>query len=321
MKRNVLVVLAAILAIAACEKSAPVASGKLTGSDATMLAKLPKDTLLVLGGNYLKVQQMAGSRLMKMFTSIDASTEAWTSCFLAASTLEMMGGLSLSRASGIDMRFLFRGFDIANLKGCADKASYPATVDPDGKFVAIEMKNPQVGTVKVGYLALPDGSVYGRQTMQLGQMPPVMAQLSRADLEADIAALSAGTAADNATLQATIAKTDRTKTMWFAGDASATPIGSKVGEVYGSIDGGAGFALDITAQIKQPQLADQIASGLDSARKMAGEQDAEIKALVDSITLTKDGNRLRATLKISDAQLESLMTRMAPFMGGAVKPR
>ncbi|MGE0551400.1 MAG: hypothetical protein AB7O24_10310 [Kofleriaceae bacterium] len=316
MKRPVrlsAVALAVVFAtFGACEKSAKV-DDKVTADDVALMTKLPKNVLVVFGGNFLKIQQGVNPRLTKMFG--DANTQMWMTCFLDVNQLHMMAGAALG-TEGVNLLFVFRGLGVPEIKGCADKAKFPVTVDPDGKYVTVELTNPQVGAFKASYLALTDGTLYTRQTMKIGLVPTV-STLTRADLEADIAGLSAGTAADNAMLQAIVAKADRSRTMWFAGDLSTTPAGSKLGELYGAMDGSGGLALDVTAQVKDPMLAAQVTAGLDELRNRAAQQqDTETKALLDAVQVLKTDDRLRARVRLSSAQLDALLNKIPGFSSG-----
>jgi hypothetical protein len=304
-----------------CEKAgAPKPAGTLQGDEAAMLAQLPKDTLVVFGGNYHKVQQfMANSAMAKFMSAMDSMApgmKKWAECFTERKNLTMLGGVSLAPDTQIHLRFVMRGFDLDAVAKCAQTAGLPVTTDPDKKYIAIEMQAAQFGSFKTGYLVLPDGSLYARQTMGPEIAQGKLVAVDRAALEADIAALAAGTAASNAALHAIIAKSDRSKTMWFAGSVAGTPIGDKVGEITGTIDIESGIAFDATVQIKDAVLADKLMTGLQQAKQAGPQLGPEIKAFLDSLQLTKTGDRLRFVMKVTSAQIEAMLKAAAPFMGG-----
>jgi hypothetical protein len=216
-----------------------------------------------------------------------------------------------------DMRMVTSGLKIADVSTCSDKAGLKATVDADQRFISVEMsmQTPtQMSTARVTYYALPNGWLYTRQTTTPGPVPiPVSA--NRAECEADLAALSQGTAADDATFLAQAAKADRGKTMWIVGSAAGTPLADSVGDIYASIDATSGLAIDLTMQIKKPADADKLEQGVAQLRKMSDQLPANFKDVVTGLKFERHGERVHFALALTDAQLKSVTDQLGSMIG------
>lgn len=316
-----LVVLAFLLA-AGCEKSGPKTSGSLAANETALLASLPPGNTALIGGNYLRfqkhLQDSAMSKLMSALNNSSPGISEWTNCFVDAKAVTMLGSVKLD-GRAVAMRFVMNGMDVAYIEGCAKRASFATTVDPDRKFIAIDMPHP-AGTMRTGYLVLPSGLLYTRQAISLVDATGLPAAVDRASLEAEIAALANGTAAEDTALVAAMSSVDRSRAMWFVGSGAGTPIADKLGLVAGTMDIERGLSIDVTAQIVDADLADQIEKGVPEARKQGALLGDSVKAVLDQLTFSRAGDRLRFALTIDNAQLEALMAKLAPMMGAGTGP-
>jgi hypothetical protein len=313
--RSPLVALVALLLAAGCEKSGPKASGEASAEELAALAAMPRNADFAFGGNFLRLQKyLAQTPLGKVMNTLEAAApgmKRWTDCLGDNKDLVMVG--TVEAATSVELRFVMTHITIDDLEKCAKAAEFTATVDPDRKYIAIQVSG-DLGT-KLGYLVIPNG-IYGKQTLKVGMAKAEAVPLDRARFEADLAAAKQDNATQNTNLMAAIAKVDRTKAMWFAGNAAATPIGTKVGEVFGSLDFGDGMKIDVLASMKEEKLAKQIVTGFEDAKDAAGLLGADMKGILNSIKITLDGSQLRFRLELTNAQLETLLSKMAPMMGG-----
>lgn len=325
MKRMAWVLCAGALATAACEKDSGLSSktsGSIRTTERSLLAHLPSGNVGFFGGNYLELQDYlqssAFSKLMGAVEEMQPGMKEWTNCFVGrdAKALEMMGAFSYE-GDQLTMRFVMKGFGVEQVKSCAQKAGYPVDIDPDGKYVAIGMATA-MGPVRAGYLVLPDGALMTRTAMPMPPTGMVPTPTTRADLEADVALLAKGTALDDTELVAELAKIDRDRAVWFVADASNTPIGDKLGSLRGWIDIGGGLAMDISFQLKDEAMADEITRGIPELKKQADILGKDVGDVIRSLKFERKGDRLRFGIKVTDRQLERMMQQMAPFMGGGL---
>ncbi|MBV8757929.1 MAG: hypothetical protein JO257_11655, partial [Deltaproteobacteria bacterium] len=193
-------------------------------------------------------------------------------------------------------------------------AGFTHTLDPDHKYVEIEVPAGLAGTSAQGYLALPDGTIYNRQRMQLSLIPTVDAA-TRDELENDAKNLATNNAGNDKALLALAAKADRSQTFWFAGSAKNTPAADKVGDIYGAIDIDGGLKMDVTIGFTDKDLAKQLDEGLDQAKSMKKSLPPDMRDLFDNISLHRDGGQVRIVAKLTDAQLKSL-SHMGALGGG-----
>ena len=311
------------LSVAGCEKSSgQKASGPLGSSDVALLKDIPGGNVALMGGNYMKLQNFMQSQTAKMAMDMadkmggGEALKKWMACFVEFKDLKLVGGLVVKGSGGFDMRMAFSGMTIKNMDDCAKKSGMEATVDPDGKYIAIQV--PSLGTtVTQGYLQLKDGALYSRQSMQMGLIPTFEA-VTRADLEADTSG-SKGTAADDKKIVALAEKADRTQTLWFAGSGEGTPISDKVGDVYGSFNIENGMAADVVVQLKSTDDAKKIADGLDEAKKMIDQAPPSLrkmKPVLEGINIKRDGGTLRMMMKLSESDIAALMSFSKMGMGG-----
>jgi hypothetical protein len=241
---------------------------------------------------------------------------AWTECFLQGdmSKLQMMGGVQYQDEVAT-MTFVMKGLTIAEVEACAKKASFPTTVDPDGKFVAIEMPNP-AGAYTTGYLALADGTLLSRQAMEFPAIAAVPKSSTRADFEAAAAATKGKNAAGDAVLVEEAARVDRDRAVWFVANLNGTPAADKVGMMRGWIDIDDGLDMDVSVQITDRETAEEIAKGIPEMKKQAGMLGKEIADVIRGLRYERKGDRFRFGIKISNKQFEALSSSMGGMLGG-----
>lgn len=309
MRTALTLALASTLALAGCEKAKSTSSGPLGDADLAMLKDLPGGNVALLGGNYMKMQNFMQSSLGALAEDMMDKAGAgkgfkdWMACFAEQKDLKIAGGIALS--GGIEMRLAFKGMTIDQLDKCATRAGYTHTLDPDHKYIEIEVPAGLAGAASQGYLALPDGALYSRQRTQLSLIPTVDAA-TRDELETDMKNLATSNATNDKALLALAAKADRSQTLWFAGTGKGTPVADKVGDVFGAIDIDGGIKMDVTVDFTDKTMAKQLDDGLDQVKKMKGDLPADMRSIFDNISLHRDGGELRIVAKLSDAQLKSL---------------
>jgi hypothetical protein len=318
-----MVLCAGVLALAGCEKDSGLSSktsGSIKANERSLLQHLPGGNVGLFGGNYLRIQDWlqnsAFAKFMGDLESVQPGLKEWTNCFVTTGSrsLVMLGAVAYE-GDTLTMRYVMKGFGVDDVKACAQKAGYPVEVDADGKYVSIGMATA-MGPMRTGYLVLDDGALMTRTAMAMPPSAMVPTPTTRADLEADQALRSKGTAADDASLVAELARIDRDRAVWFVADASDTPIGDKLGSLRGWIDIGGGIAMDVSFQLKDAAMADEISRGIPEMKKQAGILGKDVADVIKSIQFEQKGDRLRFAVKISEAQLERMMEQMAPFMGG-----
>ena len=318
MRTALTLALASTLALAGCEKAKGKSSGPLGDADLAMLEDLPGGNVALIGGNYMKMQSFMQSSLGQMAEDMMDKAGAgkgfkdWMACFADQKDLKIAGGVALK--DGLEMRLAFKGMTIDQIDKCATRAGFTHTLDPDHKYVEIEVPAGLAGTTAQGYLALADGTIYNRQRMQISLIPAVEAA-TRDDLEADAKSLATSNATNDKALLALAAKADRSQTLWFAGTGKGTPAADKVGDVYGAIDIDGGVKMDVTIDFTDKDLAKQLDDGLDQAKKMKSSLPPDMRSLFDNISLHRDGGDVRIVAKLTDAQLKSL-SHMGALGGG-----
>lgn len=319
------VVGAAVAVLGACDKgdgssSAGTGHVKAAGGDELALFRdLPKGNSALFGGNLIKMQkQFADSPLGKLAAQVNKMTpgmDEWQTCFINGPGLRMVGGVTYA-AGAVEAHYAMTGLDIASLEACAKKASFPAIVDADRKFITIDT-NTQTGIVKSGFLVLPDGALLSRMEIPLGGFRTgavVVNATDRASLEREVAALASGTAADDTALMAAVDKVDRSKALWVVGSGAGTPIADKLGLASATFEMTDGFTIDVTAELTDSALADQLDKGLAGAKKQAGQLGPEIGEIVNNVSFDRSGSKVHLTAKISNAQLMTLSEKLGPLM-------
>ena len=309
--RNVLTIaLCSSLALAGCEKAKGKSSGPLGDADMAMLKDLPGGNVAIIGGNYMKMQDFMQSSLgqiaedaMEKTTGDTKGFKDWMQCFADMKQLSVVGGVAID--GEVEMRLAFKGTNIEAVDACAKKAGFTHTLDPDKKYVEIEVPGPGGVTFAQGYLQLADGVVYNRQRLAIGLMPSVESA-TREDLEADAAKTKTSNAAGDKALVALAGKADRSQTFWFAGSGKGTLVADKVGDVYGSLDIDGGIKADVMIGFTDKKLAGQLEDGLAQAKKMSDSLPPDMRSILDDLSLHRDGDSVRIVAKLSDAQIKSL---------------
>jgi len=301
----------ACLAWFACDKGeSPKGSGALPAAELALFEHLPAGGNIVFGGNFMKVQAWMNSTFGQSMDAIGPGWKDYAQCWTEMPRHKLAGTASFTGGAG-QMQMVFSGASLEDLKKCADRGGFKTNIDPDGKYLALQVTT--LGkTVDQGFLQLPDGSLYSRHSLGIGGTP---VPGTRADLEADIAKLGQATALDDARLKKLVAKVDRTKTMWFAGTAAGTSIGDKLGEVYGAVDIVPGMTLDITVELLDAALADKVMSGVKDVKQNVGELPAEMRSIIENLVVTRDGRRIRAIAKMTDDQLATFMKQVGALAG------
>ena len=313
-----LLVAAALLS--ACKKEGSSGSGALDASDKALFQYLPSGGVGVIGGNYMKLQNFMQSGLGQLTSALvdkmGPGMSTWNTCFSELPEMKKMkvaGSLSLA-GKDFQLRLVLSGASIDDIAGCAQKANFKTTVDPDHKFIAIEIPQP-VSTVS--YLVLPSGAVYSRQELALAKAATTGA--TRAELEGDIAALGKNTAADDAAMNALIEKVDRSKTVWFVGHGDGTPLADKLGNMWGSFDISGGLAVDVTVQLKVADDAKKAEEGFDQLHQSADQLPGDLKDVVKAMKFTRSGNDVHLVAKVSDAQLKNIVGQFGGMLGAGMR--
>ncbi|HEY0255459.1 MAG TPA: hypothetical protein VGC41_28215 [Kofleriaceae bacterium] len=303
------------LVLVACERSGaePKGSGALSPEDKQLFALLPAGSTAVFGGNYMKLQQFMSSTLGKstaaMMEKVGPGLQEWTNCFTEKPV--RLAGSGNVAGKGFEMRMVFSGYSIEQIGKCAARANMKATVDPDGKFIAVDLPPP---TNTTGYLLTSTGAIYTRQQMIISAAPTVT-PASRSDLENDLKTAVAKNVIADDRLLALIGKADRTKTVWFVGTGANTPIADKLGELVATLDLTNGLAMDLSFQLLDPSLVTKFDEGITEMKKMSGSLPPSLKNAIESIAFSHSGDRVRLAMKLDDKQLADVI-QQASMLGG-----
>lgn len=327
MMKPLVLCAALVSSVAACEKAAPSShsSGAMTTAENDLLKHLPAGANVVFGGNLFNMQKRLAESAIGRLAAQTTPPEltAWNVC-LAGKNMTMAGTASVTGGE-IALRFFLRGPTLTEMESCAKSAGLPVTADPDGKFMLVEMTN-QGMTSKNPYLAV-DGGVYGVVSMSgldalATGAKPVMNEVTRAELEAEVAGLAKGTAATDPTIVALLPKVDRRKMIWFAGSAEGTAVADKVVLGYGSFSIENGMSIDVTVKPANAADAARVLSQFSEMRSKLDQVPASMSALKDAaraVKLTKVADGVRLQVSLSDAQIDAIMKAVGPMMPGLGK--
>ncbi|MFT3697648.1 MAG: hypothetical protein QM831_31175 [Kofleriaceae bacterium] len=302
MKRLFLIAL-----LVACERSGsgPKGSGALAPEDKQLFALLPANSTGVFGGNYMKLQQFMTTTLGKttaaILDKVGPGMIEWSKCF-TEKPIRLAGSGNVV-GKGFEMRMVFTGLTIDGIGACAARAKFKSTVDPDGKFIAVELPPP---TGSQGYLQTSTGALYNRQMMVISAAPTVI-PTTRADLETDLKAAAANSVVQDDKLVTLIGKADRGKTMWFVASGANTPIADKLGEMIATADLEKGLALDLWVQLLNSGDADKLEEGIGEMKKMSAALPGSLKTAVESIKFAHKGDRVHLSIELDDEQLADVM--------------
>ena len=322
MKRSTAIVASLLfLVVAACAKERAAHDPGVSPSEASLFVHIPAGQAVMWGGNYAKVQstlETLAASVGPLFGALGSGGEAMSKEVACSAKLsetanaKAIGGARIVD-DGVQIYFVISGIAIDEIAKCGRDAGIVTTVDADHKFVALEVPSlaKQRGYT-VGYLQLPDGSLYFRQTR------PIPVNTTRSVLEAEIAALNAPNAKTAASepLLALAGKVDHAKTLWFVGNG-ANAAWDEMGEIYGTIDLAAGLALDVTVQVMRATDADGLAQRFAQAVSSADQLPAAYQDAVKSMRLERNGDHLRFRAALSSSQLASLFAAVG---SGAAAP-
>ena len=315
MKRS-LFALCMVLAVGTgCEKSksSGTPSGAPKGDEVTLLKQLPKGNMAVFGGTFSKFHEfMTGGLMDQMMGKIGMDAGAmktWAECF-GKHEVMMAGGVT-GAMGNLKLTYVMKGITAAQVAECGKQASYPTTVDPDGKFVTVEMTS-NFGTQKAGYLALANDIVM-TQTVMAGATAQTA---DRAMLEAVQKELASGTAADDTALVAEMGKVDRTRAMWFVATTAGTMLADKVTKASGWMDAGKGLSLDVRVEVADAKLADEAEKAIPQAKEAADMLGPEVGSVIKALRFDRSGKTLHFAIDLSSDQLKALMSKMGSMMPG-----
>jgi hypothetical protein len=298
----------------ACEKANP--SSPIPPEDIALLRDLPPGNILFVGGDYTKLKHLQAfvdssfgtlaAQAMTRATGADPATQkAWNECVASLPHVRFAGAFAYKAT--IHVRFGFQGMTTKDLAACAAKAGYASSVDPDGKFVTLTTPGPGGQMMQFDYLTLADGVVMYDGQIRL-TAPPSWEPSTRAELERIASRLATDNAANDKHLIELIAKTDRTKTFWFAGTGAGTPVAKAVGDVYGTVDvHDGGVVGDGTIELIDSALATQLDVGLANMKNNGGGMPA-VKSVIDSIRLSRTGSTVHVGATLTADQIQALIS-------------
>lgn len=320
MNRRAVSSLALVIAAAAgCEKTPaePKGSGALGAGERALFQFLPSGAPIYFAGDYSKLQDFMKSGLGQFTTSltdkVSPGMSALTTCL--AGPRGMKSAMSMSFADKkFEDRIVIDGLKIADVARCGKQAGFDTTVDPDGKFVSVVLP-VSTGAMDFAYYQLANGALYSHQSVVIGGDKPMPQALGRSVCEADLAAVGHASAADDPAFNALAAKADRSKTGWFVASGAGTPFASTIGELYGSVDASSGVALDVTVRLVKASDADKVEQGVAQLRKMADQMPASFKAVVTALRFDRSGERVHASVALSDSQLKSVSEQLGGMLG------
>jgi hypothetical protein len=300
-------------ALAACEKATPKAP--FDAEETKLLRDLPGTNVALLGGNLLRMQSFLDTAMGKLsqdvendFVADTAAYKTWSECFSGKGHIRIAGGIVLFPR--VELRMVIAGKTIDDITRCAAQAHYATTADPDHKYVALTLTERGGQALTTGYLLLPDGNLLMDLVLQPGAATPLV-PTTRADLEALVAGLSRASAVDDKRLIELAAKADHTKTFWFAGSGTGTPLASHLGDFYGAFDVTANaMAADATVTFTDGSTAATIEDVYKKAHALGAAAPAGMKMLADSTRIERTDSTIHAELTMTIDQLQMLRASM-----------
>jgi hypothetical protein len=293
--------------LSACDKSG--SSSSASAAQADLLKSVPASSNVVFGGDVMKVEKLMADLTGRLPDAQAKGMKAYVDCFMQSnSNLQIAGGVLLTGGKP-DIRVVMSGMDIPKIEKCATDAGFKVTKDADGKFISLEIQGTS-GTMQQSYLALASGALYSQQQLGMRHGAPA----TRADLEAEAASAQKASAATDQKVQAMIGKADKGRMLWFAGNAAGTPMGAKIGEVFGSLDVNPDVALTLDVQITDDALATQIDGYMGQAKSFAA-MSSDLKSVIDNLEYKKDGDHLHFSLKVTQEQIQNLVKTLGGMMG------
>jgi hypothetical protein len=331
--RSVVVPLALVAAVAACDKGKKDAGGGATGPTGAAgaaaiapakgglqraLAAMPKDSDIILGIDFQKVR---GSALFKKYESMIMSRIGEDLAKFQATCgfnpMEKLTGILVGgkgQGQELDQGTIFvRGFDKTAAIECLKKreaeqkaAGKPAQLTVDGDYVEYVDEDPN-DAMRALYV--------DDQTALLVKQGDNAA--GKDVLTAAAAAKDGEGLTGSKAFTDLLAKTHTGSALWFVmkGDSPMIPMGGmlKFKAVYGSIDVGSGINGEVRLWM----------NSADEAKSAAGQFNTElgkVKAspfggFLSDVTIKADGEDVLTRVKLSQSQLEEI-AKLASSMGG-----
>jgi hypothetical protein len=292
-------------ALAACEKAGPQRQ-QLAPEEMKLLHDLPGGNLALVGGNLLRMQsfmstlivQLAADTGGQMVADADAN-RTFAECFSGKGNIRGAAGVTISPR--LDLRMVIAGKTIQDLATCAEQAHYPIAEDPDHKFIVLTVTALGKPVWSAGYLQLPDGNLLTDMAFDGGTFAP----LPRADLEKLVATLPKASAADDKHPIELAAKTDRTKTFWFAGS-------DEHGDIYGAFDlAASALSVDVTIDFSSTALATEFDNRCKKLRELSATAPAPMKTLVDNTHVDRSNARVHVTSSATIDMIEQVVKVLA----------
>ena len=188
----------------------PKGSGDLAAEDKELFKYLPSGSTAVFGGNYMKLPAVHDVDARQddgraRWRSTGPGMTEWIKCFTELKASRLAGSANVA-GKGLELRMIFTGMKVEDVAKCATRASYTTTIDPDDKFITVELPPP---AGKQGYLVAPNGALYMRQSMVISAAPDDHRR-RRARISKPISRpRAASNVLGDTKMQALIAKTDR----------------------------------------------------------------------------------------------------------------
>lgn len=304
MRALAIAALAITAALAACGSDArprAAASGPLTPDELARFAHVPAGGHAIFGGDVAAVAHgLVRSPLATLAGEHDpASLAAFTACLAAAP--HPAAGTATREPDVLHVRAFLAALSSADFVRCATAGG--AQVDAGAGTAELRDGAYQL---LLAFRAV-DGGVYVHAVLLEAVFDP---PAEPADLlAAERAGLATASAAADTRFHAVAAGLDRTRQLWFAGDASATVDGDRLGAFHGTLDVQRGLAVDVTAVLVPAGTAEQL-----HRRYVEGRQQLDmlpvglerVKALVGATSIRRDRDALRVTGRYDDAMLRDL---------------
>ena len=272
-----LIALVALLALAACERTAsdpprPIAHELFRG--------LPDGQAIVFAVHHVKT----------------SSDTAMMPCLSAGREVRLAGGIAM-QLPRIVLRAVIEDSSLVNLVPCARKAKLGITTDDAGKRAHLSIAMPGGVAMLAELVQLPGDRVLVRLDIDV-EAAPYFQHISPADIDADVAALAKRTSADDSKLMTLLDRVDGRRPVTYAGDGARVPVANTLGEVYGSADISSDeLAVDVTAQILDADLAD---------RFERRAKDVQSQHVMSELAVSRNGDRIHVVGRASFAQMRAL---------------
>ena len=177
-------------------------------------------------------------------------------CLAHSGPLHVAGAIAFDPPN-VQARAVIEHAALADVASCV-RSSQAVVVDPDHVHGRTVMKLGPAGESSIELVQLPDGNLYARADF-LVDGPPYFRAITRADLDADVAAIAKRTVVDDAKVMTLLDHADASTSVTLAVDGSRTPIAAVLGDAWASIAIDAeGARIDMTLQIVDAAVADRM---------------------------------------------------------------